>query len=100
LPDGEQRQQVKWDYSDLGALPFSGSHSVIAGKKGLFIRDIKSEKIELSAGYTLSSLAPWFYLKDKWSIAGDFSLPPVKNHKLYGRVQGNAAQARKVGIVH
>jgi hypothetical protein len=100
LPDGEQRQAVTWEFSDVGALPFSGSHSVVAGKKGLAIRDMKAEKIEVSDGYRLSSLAPWFYLKDKWKIEGDFSLPPLKDRKQYGEMQGSAARARQAGVVH
>lgn len=99
LPGGEQVQQVSWDFSDAGALPFSGSHTVVAGSRGMFIRDIKSEKIELSEGYRLSGLAPWFYLKEKWIVPGDFSLPPLKNRKLYDRVKGGGA-ARPAGIIH
>ncbi|KAF0216946.1 MAG: cytochrome c family, partial [Geobacteraceae bacterium] len=30
--DGSQRQTVTWEYSDPGALPFSGGHSVVADK--------------------------------------------------------------------
>ena len=100
LPGGEQRQQVNWDFGDAGAMPFSGSHSVIAGSRGLFIRDMRSEKIELIDGYRLSSLAPWFYLKDKWSIEGDFSLPQLKDRKLYQRVGSDVAKARSAGVLH
>jgi hypothetical protein len=100
LPGGEQRQQVNWDYSDMGALPFSGSHTVVAGSKGISIRELKWEKIEVSNGYRLSSLAPWYYLKDKWSIGGDFSLPPLKDVKLYGKVKADAGRARAAGVVH
>lgn len=94
LPGGEQRQQVTWEYSDAGALPFAGSHTVSAGKKGIRISDMKSEPIELSAGFRLSSLAPWVYLKDKWEISGDFSLPVVKNWKQY------EAGRKDVKVVH
>jgi hypothetical protein len=99
LPDGEQRQRVTWEYSDAGALPFTGSHTVSAGKKGIRIRDMKSEQVEVSAGFRLSSLAPWVYLKDKWEISGDFSLPALKNRKLY-QAGKDQAQAQKLGIVH
>ena len=61
---------------------------------------MKSEKIELSDGYRLSSLAPWYYLRDKWAIAGDFSLPPLKDVKLYGKLKADAVQARAAGVVH
>lgn len=100
LPGGLQRQLVTWDFSDAGALPFSGSHSVVAGNKGLFITEMKSEKIELNEGYRLSSLAPWFYLKDKWSIKGDFSLPALKDRGLYDRVKQDGAKARAARVVH
>jgi len=100
LAGDEQRQLVIWEYSDAGALPFNGSHRVVAGKNGLTIREMKSEKIELSEGYRLSSLAPWYYLKDKWSIQGDFSLPSLKDRQLYRQLQGDAARARKAKVLH
>jgi nitrate/TMAO reductase-like tetraheme cytochrome c subunit len=100
LAGGEQRQRVTWDFGDAGALPFSGGHSVIAGSRGLFIRDMQAEKIELTDGYRLSSLAPWVYLKDKWFIEGDFSLPPIKDRKLYDSVSSDGARARAAGIIH
>ncbi|MBJ6800310.1 cytochrome C [Geomonas sp. Red259] len=100
LLDGEQRQVVQWDFSDAGALPFSGSHTVTAGKKGLSIRDMKSEKIEVSADYRLSSLAPWFYLKDRWHIDGDFSLPSIKDRELYTSVRGDVGKARSAKVIH
>ena len=101
LPGGEQRQDVSWEFSDAGAMPFSGSHTVVAGKRGLSLKDIKTgDKIELTEGYQLSSLAPWYYLKDKWAIRGDFSLPPLKDRKLYDGVEGDLSKARKRGVVH
>ena len=100
LPGGEQHQQVTWDFGDAGALPFSGSHSVNAGSKGLFIRDMQAEKIELIDGFRLSSLAPWLYLKDKWFLEGDFSLPLLKDRKLYDSVKADGTRARAAGIVH
>ena len=66
----------------------------------MFIRDMQSEKIELIDGYRLSSLAPWFYLKDKWSLEGDFSLPQLKDRKLYERVGSDVAKARAAGVLH
>jgi len=99
-PDGAQLQQVAWEYSDPGALPFSGGHEVLANKNGLFIRKMQSEKIELEPGYTLSALAPWVYLKDKWQVGGDFSLPAIKDRKGFEFVRTNPAAARASGIVH
>jgi hypothetical protein len=100
LPDNEQRQEVNWDFSDAGALPFSGSHTVVANKNGLAIREMRSEKIEVSNGHQLSSLAPWFYIKDRWQIEGGFSLPQLKNRELYNLVRGNVARARQARVVH
>lgn len=99
-PEGEQRQLVKWDFSDAGALPFSGSHTVVADKSGLAIAGLTSEPIEPSAGYRLSSLAPWVYLKDRWRISGDFSLPRLRDRKLYDRISGDSGRAREAGVVH
>ncbi|KAB0663408.1 cytochrome C [Oryzomonas japonica] len=100
LPDGTQIQEVTWKYSDPGALPFSGSHEVFANKDGLFIRKMQSEKINLEPGYKLSALAPWAYLKDKWQVRGDFSLPQMKDRNILESVQKNPGSAQKSGIVH
>ncbi len=100
LTGNEQRQHVAWDFTDAGALPFSGSHTVVAGKKGLSIREMKSEQIEVLDGYRLSSLAPWVYLKDRWRIGGDFSLPALRDRKLYNLTSEDAARARQEKVVH
>ncbi len=98
---GEQRQEVLWDFSDAGALPFNGRHTVIANREGVFITEIKAdEKIEVTEGYKLSSLAPWFYLKNTWLIKGDFSLPVIKDRKTYEMLRGDPAKGVKAGIVH
>ncbi len=99
--NGEQRQEVRWDFSDRGALPFAGSHTVLANDKGLFILNIKAdEPIELSDGYKLSSLAPWYYLKDKWFIKGNFALPKIKDRTRYERLRNDTAQAVRLKIIH
>lgn len=99
--DGEQRQEVRWEFGDAGALPFNGRHTVIAGRQGLFIRNIRAdEKIEASDGYKLSSLAPWFYLKDRWFIPGDFSLPRMVDRKGYETLREDPAKGARSGIVH
>ncbi|HEY6874694.1 MAG TPA: cytochrome c3 family protein [Geobacteraceae bacterium] len=101
LPDGEQRQTVSWEFSDVGALPFDGSHTVIAGRNGLLIRGMRAKgPIEASEGQALSSLAPWFYLKDSWGIPGDFSIPPLRDLKGYGAALGDLNKARKAGLLH
>jgi hypothetical protein len=99
-PEGAQLQKVAWEYSDPGAFPFNGSHEVFANRSGLFIRKMQSEKIVLEPGYTLSALAPWVYLKDKWQVLGDFSLPPLTNRKAYESVRAAPDAAQKSGIIH
>ena len=58
------------------------------------------EKIEVTAGFTLSSLAPWVYLKDAWQIPGDFSLSALKDRKAYDVLRVDPVRARKNGVVH
>jgi hypothetical protein len=98
--DGAQVRKVTWEYSDPGALPFSGSHEVHANRIGLFIKGMQSEKIELEPGYTLSALAPWVYLKDAWQIPGDFSLPAIRDRQRYEAFNSSLDVSRKSGVVH
>ena len=98
--DGAQLRKVTWEYSDPGALPFNGSHEVIANRTGLFIKGMRSEKIEPERGYTLSALAPWVYLKDAWQIPVDFSLPAVKDRNRYESFRNSPEAAVKSGVVH
>ncbi len=82
--DGEQRQEVLWKYTDQGAEPFEGKHTVIANKKGLFIKDMQATtEIKVKEGWKISSFAPWYYLKDKWEVKGDFSIPPIRGKAVY-----------------
>lgn len=99
-PQGVQRRQVTWEYSDPGAAPFNGSHTVLADQGGLYIRDMQSEKIQPEAGYALSAFAPWLYLKDKWQVKGDFSLPVIRDREGYNAVKGSAEAARRTGALH
>lgn len=99
-PQGVQRQLVTWEYGDPGALPFDGSHTVLADRKGLSIRDMRSEKIEPEEGVAISSFAPWVYLKDAWQVSGDFSLPIIRDRKAYDRAKISTESARKVGAQH
>jgi hypothetical protein len=101
LPGGEQRQEVAWEFSDAGAMPFKGSHTVLATKSGLIIKGIKAdEEIEVSDGYRISSFAPFVYLRDAWSIKGDFSLPQLKDRKRFDAVRGDVLKARLNGVLH
>jgi hypothetical protein len=93
-------QKVTWEYSDPGAFPFSGSHEVIANGKGLFVKGMQSEKIEPEQGYSISSFAPWVYLKDAWQIPGDFSLLVINDRKQYETINGHPDRSRKSGVVH
>lgn len=97
---GSQLQKVTWEYSDPGAFPFNGSHEVLANRKGLFIKEMQSEKIELEQGYSLSALAPWVHLKDAWQIQGDFSLPVIRDRKAYETFRADPESSRKSGIIH
>ena len=97
---GTQRRQVTWEYSDPGAAPFTGGHTVLADRNGLFIRDMRSENIQPEDGYTLSAFAPWLYLKDKWQVKGDFSLPALSDRKGYDAARIDLGLARKSGILH
>jgi Cytochrome c7 and related cytochrome c len=99
-PQGTQRRQVTWEYSDPGAALFTGSHTVLADRNGLFIRDMRSENIKPEAGYTTSAFAPWLYLKDKWQVKGDFSLPVLRDRKGYDAARVDLELARKSGILH
>jgi hypothetical protein len=98
--NGVQRRQVTWEYSDPGAAPFSGSHTVLADRSGLFIRDMRSESIQPEIGYTLSAFAPWVYLKDKWQVKGDFSLPEIRDRKGYEAARTDPERSRKAGMLH
>jgi hypothetical protein len=98
--DGSQLQKVSWEFSDPGALPFSGSHEVFGNLSGLFIRGMQSEKIEPETGYSLAAFAPWVYLKELWQIKGNFSLPAIKERQQYELLRTNLDQSRKSGILH
>ena len=98
--DGSQRQTVTWEYSDPGALPFSGGHSVVADKTGLYIRDMHSETIQPEKGYGISAFAPWVFLKYKWQVKGDFSLPPLRDRRGYEAMKSSSEKARLSGVVH
>lgn len=96
--DGEQRQEVLWKFTDQGADPFYGKHTVIANKEGLFIKDMQATtEIKVKDGWKLSSFAPWYYLKDKWQVKGDFSIPPVKKKAVYKKERMKYENITKTG---
>jgi hypothetical protein len=98
---GEQRQEVTWEYSDVGSYPFNGGHTVVADKAGLFIRDMhSSEPIEVTEGYKASAFAPWLQMGNVWRVPGDFSLPEIKDRKLYERVKTLRQNAPEDHVIH
>ncbi len=99
--DGEQRQEVSWEYGGDGAFPFKGKQSVVASRQGLFIRGMQAmEPIDTISGFTISSFAPWVYLQDKWGISGDFALPVINDRTAYQRLRDDPAAARQAGLIH
>jgi hypothetical protein len=101
LPGNEQRQVVQWEYSDQGALPFAGSHTVVGTQKGLFIRDIKaSEPIDPTDGRTLSDFAPWSFWPDRWAVKGNFAFPQLKDRTRYEAVKASPTLAKRSRVVH
>ena len=96
--DGEQRQEVSWKFTDQGAEPFEGKHTVVANKKGLFIKNMQAAgEIKVKEGWKLSSFAPWYYLNDKWHVKGNFSIPLVKKKAVYGKELGRYENITKTG---
>ncbi len=100
LLHGSQIQKVTWEYSDAGADPFKGGHTVMATRTSLKIKNIRAtEQIILEPGAQLSSFAPWAYL-DVWEIAGDFSIPVPRDTKAYATIKADPARARAAKIIH
>jgi len=79
-----QKQQTatsRWEYmDDQGAAePFTGGYSIVADKSGLKVTDMYySGTIIPQPGYKIEDFASWIYLKDKWRMPGDFSIPTEK----------------------
>ncbi|MEW6118156.1 MAG: hypothetical protein AB1553_14850 [Nitrospirota bacterium] len=65
-----------WEFLDeQGAEPFKGGYKITADESGLRIEDMRNTTtIRLLKGYHLEDFASWLYLKDKWSMPGDFSI--------------------------
>ncbi|MBI5102852.1 MAG: hypothetical protein HZB33_13595 [Nitrospirae bacterium] len=76
-----QKIAVKFEggsYKDLD----DGSYAIMADTKGLRVTGFRDSE----TGTTPKDLIP---LKDKWNLKGDFSLPVVKNKKLYRKMLKN-----------
>jgi hypothetical protein len=50
--------------------------------------------------YSISAFAPWVYLKDKREVKGAFSLPPLRDRKVYEAMKANDGKARLDGALH
>ena len=72
----EQKSVSTWEFYDYqGAGPFEGTYTIIADKNGLFIKDLQNTTpIMVMEGYSKSDFASWLYLKDRWSIPGNFGI--------------------------
>ncbi len=92
---GRQVSTSRWEFmDDQGALPFKGTHRIVAGKKGLRIEGLKNTTpIVPLKGAKLADFASWLYMRDMWRAPGDFSIKtePLK----YRRLRGLAMQADK-----
>ncbi len=74
---------------------------VVANKNGLFIKDMQATtEIKVKEGWKLSSFAPWYYLKDKWQVKGNFSIPLIKKKELYEKELKNYDEVIKTGRVY
>jgi hypothetical protein len=72
----EQTSTSTWEFYDYqGSEPFEGTYTIVANKNGLFIKNLhNTTPIQVMEGYSLSDFATWLYVKDRWSIPGDFSI--------------------------
>jgi hypothetical protein len=69
-----------WEFQDdQGAEPFQGTHRIVADQDSLRIEDIRNTTpIHLLEGAKMEDFASWVYLKDRWKVAGDFSIKTDK----------------------
>ncbi len=99
--DGVQRQEVSWKYTDQGTEPFEGKHTITANRKGLFITDMQATtEIKIKEGWKIEDLAPWYYLKDKWRVPGDFSIPSVRNKAIYEKERKKYEERTTTGTAY
>jgi hypothetical protein len=97
---GSQIQKVAWSYDGPGAEPFNGSHTVVASRSSLKIKDIRAtEEIVADKGFVLSALAPWKYL-DVWEVSGDFSIPVPQDRAAYKKLIADPKLARSGHLIH
>ncbi len=95
---GDQRQEVSWKFSGQGSEPFEGRQTVIANKNGLFIKDMEATtEIKTKDGWRAEDLAPWLYLKDRWQVKGDFSVPRIHRSGVYIKTLKKYEEGQKKG---
>ncbi|RME63388.1 MAG: hypothetical protein D6778_09680, partial [Nitrospirae bacterium] len=66
-----------WEfYDEDGAKPFKGHHRIVADKKGLRVEGLENTTpIVPLPGRKLTDFASWVYMRDRWKVPGDFSIP-------------------------
>ncbi|KJR42165.1 cytochrome c family protein [Candidatus Magnetoovum chiemensis] len=91
-----QQSESSWEFFDnYGAEPFNGQHKIIADANSLRITDMENTTpISLMDGSNLSDFASWIYLKDKWSVPGDFSIKTDR-----GKYSSLAELSKKIEII-
>ena len=81
-----QKIAVKFEggsYKDVA----EGEYTIIADRTGLRITDFKGP----DGGLAAAGLKPFL---DKWKLKGDFSMPRVKDRKLYRKLEGDYKSGR------
>ncbi|MHB8174531.1 MAG: cytochrome c3 family protein [Nitrospirota bacterium] len=72
-----QKASASWEYLEYaGSEPFTGAQNIILDKKGIRITDIhETSKPRPLGDANPWDYAAWKYLKNIWSVPGDFSIP-------------------------
>ncbi len=92
---GVQVSTSHWKFEqDQGALPFKGTHEIVAGKNGIRIVGLRNTTpIVPLQGAKLADFASWVYMKNKWKAPGDFLIKT--NPARYERALRTWARAQK-----
>ncbi|WP_456474241.1 cytochrome c3 family protein [Candidatus Pyrohabitans sp.] len=78
----EQGFKARWKFTDQGAKPFEGEHTIVANSSGIYAIGLRNTTpIVTKKGWDIADLAPWYYLKDRFYARGDYSLPRVEEAK-------------------
>ncbi len=74
--------ESRWKFTDQGAEPFEGKHIIIGNSSGLYVIGLtNTTPIIVKKGWSIADLAPWYYLKDKFYVKGNFALPEIDRVK-------------------